>query len=78
MEKIDKICCGKHSPYIARDISSHGLSPTFYRCYDACTSSPLQHLLTTQTTFPVNHPVWISRMEERGVTKESDREAVAL
>lgn len=38
----------------------------------------IKHLLTTQTTFPINHPVWISRMEERGVTKESDREAVAL
>ena len=38
----------------------------------------LQHLLTSQTTFPINHPVWISKMEERGVTEESDREAVAL
>eukprot|EP00752_Nemacystus_decipiens_P003738 g3444.t1 len=38
----------------------------------------IKHLLTNQANFPINHPAWISAMEDRGVTSESGREDVAL
>lgn len=37
----------------------------------------LQHLVTNQANFPINHPAWISRMEAKGVTSEEEREDVA-
>eukprot|EP00903_Cladosiphon_okamuranus_P013795 g12838.t1 len=38
----------------------------------------IKHLLTNQANFPINHPAWITRMEDKGVTSEDGREDVAL
>lgn len=37
-----------------------------------------QHLMMSQANFPINHPSWMSLLEERGITEEEDREEVAL
>ncbi|CAB1112157.1 unnamed protein product [Ectocarpus sp. CCAP 1310/34] len=38
----------------------------------------IKYLMTSQANFPINHPAWISTMEDRGVTTEEGREAIAL
>lgn len=39
---------------------------------------PLQYTLLSQANFPINHPTWISRMEELNITEEGDRKDIAL
>ncbi|CAM9471831.1 unnamed protein product, partial [Ascophyllum nodosum] len=36
----------------------------------------IKHLLTTQVNFPVNHPLWISKMEDMGIASEEDRKKI--
>lgn len=43
-----------------------------------CNVMFVQHMLTNQANFPINHPAWISRMEDKGVTSEEGRKEVAL